>query len=448
MMADRKMMKDSGNRAAGLSEAFLAWARRSAVPLPASHEELLGDSAQAALYRMLEGKRFVFLGEPEHCIVEKYPFRLTFIRYLFARGWRHIAMETGRSTGWRVDRYLETGDTSHLHTDVEPPNSQDVAIHGKVLEFGDRYENPFHEQLRRINESREQQTPRLHYSGYDLDLGMPLGAVEPVKRLLEGHTDSQIQKLLSSIGTLRSLSTDQQLARVEAIQSNLAARADALTDEVLGELQSWLRFLHDSVAAEKRPRMNQDRRGHWLWRAQRERLIMQYLDEIVDALDHDDKLILLGHNGHLSKDASNLCFHPQPSAFWGLRSWLCALGYRLFFKLTRCSTAMASSVGTHLHTRFPGQVLSIWMLYGQGTLMMPAGPRAVRLHGDTVESLLARVGDRFLLPLNDVDPQAKAILSNANLRLSWGSYASADLTAQADAIYFARDVNAKRREGD
>jgi hypothetical protein len=133
------------------------------------------------------------------------------------------------------------------------------------------------------------------------------------------------------------------------------------------------------------------------------------------------------------------------SRFWGWRSWLRALGYEAFSRLTRCPLDIGGqdgSVGSHLHECFPGEVLSIWMLYGQGTLMMPAGPRTVRLHGDTVESLLARVGDRFLLPLNDVDPQAKAILSNANLRSSWGFYASADLTAQADAIYFVRDVNA------
>jgi hypothetical protein len=67
----------------------------------------------------------------------------------------------------------------------------------------------------------------------------------------------------------------------------------------------------------------------------------------------------------------------------------------------------------------------------------------VRLHGDTVESLLAQVGDRFLLPLSDVDPQARAILSHANVRLMGGSYASTDLTAQADALYFAREVNAE-----
>lgn len=445
MTADRTMMKNSGNKAMGLSEAFLAWAGRCAVPVPASHEEPLRENTQAVLDRMLEGKRFVFLGEPEHCIVEKYPFRLTLIRHLFARGWRHVSMEIGRSTGWRVDRYLETGDVSWLNAGVEPPGPRDVAIHGKTLEFIDEHENPFHEQLHRISESRRQDTPRLHYWGYDLDMGMPRGSVEPIRRLLEGHTDRQIQELLRSVETLPGLLVDQQLTQIETIQAELIAHADVLPSDAFGALQSWLSFLHDSVAAEKRPRMTRPRR-HRLWRAQRERSMMQYLDAIVDALGRNARLILMGHNGHLSKDASKLRFQPQQSKFWGLRSWLRALGYEAFSRLTRCPMdigAQDGSVGSHLHERFPGQVLSIWMLYGQGTLMMPSGPRTVRLHGDTVESLLAEVGDRFLLPLKDVDPQAKAILSNANLRLSWGSYASADLTAQADAIYFARDVNAE-----
>jgi erythromycin esterase-like protein len=90
-------MKNDRNRAKGLREAFLVWARRCALPVPAAPEEPLGERAQAALDRMLVGKRFVFLGEPDHCVVEKYPFRLTVLQHLFARGWRHIAMETGRS---------------------------------------------------------------------------------------------------------------------------------------------------------------------------------------------------------------------------------------------------------------------------------------------------------------------------------------------------------------
>jgi erythromycin esterase-like protein len=436
----QKMTKNAEDKAVYHREAFLNWARRVALPLPISAEEPLNERTQAALDRMLKGKRFVFLGEPDHFIVEKYPFRLLLIQYLFERGWRHVSMETGRSVGWRVDRYLETGDPAQLH--VEPPSPRDVAMYGRVLEFIDEHENPFHEQLRRISESREQGTPRLHYWGYDFDLGEPLASVRPIQCLLEGRTDNQVQELLSVIDKLGSLSTNEQLAQIEALQSNLAAHAGTLADGTFGELQSWLSFLHDSVLAEKRPRMNQDPRGHRRWRAERERSMMQYLDAIVDGLGADERLVLMGHNGHLSKDASNLCFHPQRSTFWGLRSWLRALGYRVFFKLTRCPTNMGSSVGTHLCRRFPEQVLSIWMLYGQGTLMMPAGPRTVRLHGDTIESLLSEVGDRFLLPLDEVDPQVRAILSQANFRSASGEHASADLTAQADSIYFVRNVNA------
>ena len=438
------MTSSRDHRAASCREAFLSWARRAAVPLPASPEEPLGERAQAVLDRMLAGKRFAFLGEPDHFIIEKYPFRLLLIRYLFGRGWRHVGMENGRSVGWRVDRYLETGDPSYLSDlGAEPPNPTDVAIHDKALEFIDGHDNPFHEQLRRISESRAPGTPRLHYWGYDLDLGIPLGAVAPIKQLLERYADSQIQELLSAVDRLRGLSTDEQLARIEELQSHLAAHADISANETLGELQSWLSFLHHSVAAEKRPRANQDPRGNRRWWAQREHFLMQSLDAIVDGRSGDDKLILLGHNVHLSKDAANLHFHPQFSSFWGLRSWLGAWGYRMYFKLAGWPTKMGDSVGAHLHRRFPGQVLSVWMLYGQGSLMTPKGPRTVRLRDDTVESLLAQVGDRFLLPLSDVDPRARTILSHANVRLMEGHCASTDLTAQADALYFVRDVNAE-----
>ncbi len=441
-----QMAKSTQDRAADHREAFLSWARRAAIPLPPSPEEPLGERAQAALDRMLTGKRFAFLGEPDHFIVEKYPFRLMFIRYLFGCGWRHVGMETGRSVGWRVDRYLETGDASCLSTEgAESPNPMDQAIHSKILEFVEAHEHTLatHEQLHRLSESRAPGTARLHYWGYDLDAGIPLGSVKPIQWLLEGHADGQVQELLSTLDKLKGLSTDEQLAQIEAIQNHLTASADILPAGTQRELQSWLAFLHDSVAAEKRPRANRDPGGFRRWWAQREQFLMQSLDAIVDGLSGDEKLILMGHNVHLSKDAANLHFHPQFSSFWGFRSWLRAWGYRMFFKLAGWPTSMGDSVGAHLHRRFPGQVLSIWMLYGQGSRMSPKGPRTVRLHGDTVESLLAQVGDRFLLPLSDVDPQARAILSHANVRLMEGSYVSTDLTAQADAIYFVREVKAE-----
>jgi hypothetical protein len=434
-------MVNRRNKAKDRSEAFLAWARQCALPVPASPEKPLGAQAQVALDRMLEGKRFVFLGEPDHFIVEKYPFRLLLIQHLFGRGWRHIGMECGRSEGWCVDRYLETGDASQLH--VGPPTPATVAIGGKVLEFLDAQDDSFHRRLRGLSESRVPGTARLHYWGYDLDLGVPLASLRPIQSLLEGHTDRQVHEWLSALDGLRGLSTDAQLAQIEVIQSDLNAGADIRAEGTFRELQSWLAFLHDSAAAEKRPRENQDPRGHERWRAGRERFMMQSLDAIVEGLGGDEKLILLGHNGHLSKDAGSLRFYPQLNAFWGLRSWLGAWGYRVFLQSIGFSGKMGDSVGAHLQRRFPGQVLSVWMLYGQGSLLTPKGPQTVRLRSDTVESLLAQVGERFLLPLNDVDPQARAILSHANVRSAGGWYLSTDLTAQADALCFVKEVHAE-----
>jgi erythromycin esterase-like protein len=412
----------------------------------------MSEDARLILERILEGKRFVFLGEPDHFFIEKYSFRLTFIQYLFANGWQHLAMENGRSVGWRIDQYLKTGDASYWHFDLprNPHNPLDAATLGRMSEFIGRYEySSFPEQLRQISESCEDVTSRLHYMGFDLDLGVPLGSAKPIRLLLEKYTqDKQIKGILRSLNELTELSTDQQLAQVEAIQGDVTAQTDTLTkalgQETFEELQSWMCFLHDSITAEKRPRMKQDPRGHRLWRAERERLMMRYLDKIVDGLDGDEKIILMGHNGHLSKDAANLYNHPQQNLFWGVRSWFRALGYGMWAKIHRCPLDLpGGSVGTHLHQRFPDKVLAIWTFYGQGQLMGPNGPINICLHNDTIESLLAQVGDRFLLPLDNVDPRAQAVLTNANFRWASGRYASANLTAQTDAIYFIKHVTAE-----
>ncbi len=73
------------------------------------------------------------------------------------------------------------------------------------------------------------------------------------------------------------------------------------------------------------------------------------------------------------------------------------------------------------------------------------GPMNIRLKSDTIESLLASVGDRFLLPLDQVDPRAQKVLARANFRTAGGYYGNADLTAQADVLYFVKNVTAVQK---
>jgi len=414
-----------------------------------SSDEPMSDEARSALGRMLEGKRFVFLGEPDHFLIEKYPYRLTFIRHLFERGWQHVGMEMGRSMGWRLDRYFETGDAAFLPpTQMEDGYDYKKAF-GCMYDFIERTEPVFFADLRKVSESRPEGRPRLRFFGFDTDVGHPLAAVEPIRALLKEHgPDEPIRGLLEALSELDSLETSPRLARVEAIQKDLTERRDVFVGSIgedrCRQLESWIRTLRFGVAAVDRPRAAQDLPGHRLWRAERERTMMEHMDQLVAALGPDEKVILLGHNGHLSKDASNLFFRPQPGVFWGCRSWFRSLGYGVYEKATRCPLDMyGGSIGGHVHKRFPGQVLSIWMLYGQGQLMGRNGAIDVRLQGDTIESLLAHVGDRFLLPLDHVDPSARDVLRRANLRWAGGHYASADLTVQADALYFVRNISAK-----
>jgi erythromycin esterase-like protein len=415
--------------------------------MPASPDEPMGDEARSALDRLLEGKRFVFLGEPDHFLIEKYPYRLVFIRHLFERGWRHVGMEVGRSTGWRLDHYIQTGDRAYLPRAGSEDGYDYRKAYGDMYDFIERTEPAFLADLRKLSQSRPDGEPRLRFFGFDFDLGRPLAAVEPIQALLDEYArDDSVRGLLKALSELQSLETEQRLTRVEAMRMDVSKRRDVFVGSI-GEgrwrlLQSWMRTLHFGVAAVNRPREAQDPAGHRLWRAGRERTMMEHMDDIVAALGPDDKVILLGHNGHLSKDASKLFFRPQRGVFWGCGSWFRALGYGAYEKATRRPLNMhGQSVGAHVHNRFPGQVLSIWMLYGRGQLMGRDGPIDVRLHGDTVESLLAQAGDRFLLPLDRMDPAARDVLVRANLRSASGRYASADLTAQTDALYFVKDVS-------
>jgi hypothetical protein len=63
---------------------------------------------------LVAGKRFAYIGEPDHFIHEKYAYRLAMLNYLAARGFTHVGEEIGASDGMRVARFIETGDKSQL----------------------------------------------------------------------------------------------------------------------------------------------------------------------------------------------------------------------------------------------------------------------------------------------------------------------------------------------
>lgn len=431
--------------------AFISWAKRGTIAVPGFAEGRVEPEFLSVLDRLLAGKRFAYLGEPDHFNLEKYDFRLTLTRELFRRGWRHIGMETGRSVGRCVDRYLQTGDRKHLEYD-RAPSAEDVAAHGKTLDFVKEQGPRFVERLRTISESRPVGTDRLHYFGYDVDLGGPKGAYEDIRLLLAEHSsNATVEQLLRSLERTQGQNAEQQIGQLTSLLRNVICREEELVgclgDQGFREFRGLLASLRDSVSAAGRQRWAQNRREHLKWGARRECAMFRYMMESLATLPSGEKVILMGHNYHLAKDFTQLRMAPAKSNVWGWRSRMRSVGYSLHAALRRYALdrMWGSSVGTLLSTMFPEEVLSIWMLYGSGQLMGRKGPVRVRIKSDTIESLLAEVGERFLLPLDAIDRDAVGLLENANFRDGGGYYGSGNLTAQTDALFFVRKVSAGTR---
>ena len=103
---------DSSTRRA--IEDFRAYAAEHAIAFP--DLDAIDENARqlSILDPLIAGKRFAYIGESDHFIHEKYPYRLAMLNYLAARGFTHLGEELGASDGMRIARFIETGDDSQL----------------------------------------------------------------------------------------------------------------------------------------------------------------------------------------------------------------------------------------------------------------------------------------------------------------------------------------------
>jgi hypothetical protein len=101
----------------GEAPALLRWIRGSAARLAPDSLEPATPSAAQRIDQLLEraaSARVIVLGELNHWIAEKSPFRLWWLARLARRRPLVLAEELGHSDGWRVGRYLATGDAGWL----------------------------------------------------------------------------------------------------------------------------------------------------------------------------------------------------------------------------------------------------------------------------------------------------------------------------------------------
>ena len=420
-------------------KAFLAWVQENAIEFDTLEWRSFDLNRLSRLDKLLEGKRIVFLGEPDHYIREKNDFRLILIRYLFEYGWTHIGMEMGRSDGKRVEQYLQTGDLAHLDRvatfgyrgDQRPGRKH--PLRGINFEANPEFwqrawgENRwFLKQLRTLNEPLPENSPRLHWFGYDVDT-RPGGGYTDARELLAPQQSAPVaREILRRLARVDGESRAAEIERLEELLRFIKLNATDVRT-LLGptdakELQLTLRYLTSgfdfALSATNGLGSPEGRAGL----IRREASMFRQVTEVLQDLPPTAKIILLGHNMHLSKKSESLRYGPVGSG----------------------APPMWTSVGTRLAESMPEQVYSIWMLYHHG--------RHAKLMADTIieqevegspyalEHILVKAGSMFLLPLQTGDPHEAYLLHPHNFMMN-GRPVGGIVANQADALFFVAEVH-------
>lgn len=420
-------------QSAAISEAdFVAWVREAALPLDGLDWETVDLSPLEGLDQALEGKRIVYLGEPDHFIREKMDYRLILIRFLHARGWRYVGMEQGRSDGMRIDRYLETGDEALLDRvaifgyegflredrDDRVPGwtgGKNEDMRQKAVDEA-RW---FVREMRRFNAGLDSPAERLHYFGFDVSM-VPGGSYFDARALLEPHrADPLGAELWKRLERVEGESRQEEAARLDALAFFVDERSEEL-GRLLGPsgrrelrrsivcLAEGLRFVDGFIGPF-------DTESKHATLARREENMQRQMDELLEQWGPEAKVILMGHDLHLSRESGRIEW--DGSTMW-------------------------PTIGTHLaHTR-PGEVFAFWLLFESGVHGSPMADepfRRVRRRTHDVERLLGKAGDLYVLPLHGSDPRS-AFLDEPRDLLVGGFRARCALNEQADAIFFIEEV--------
>ncbi|QRN94237.1 erythromycin esterase family protein [Archangium violaceum] len=430
---------------AGCSGAKLdsAWVRANSTGWSDPESTQLEPRVAERVDAMIGDARIVYLGEPDHYIHEKYPYRLALLRHLFARGFRHVGMEMGTSDAARIDRFLELGDPASLERVVLHGYSGATPQERRELErFQPRTESDreattafaaeekrFAHAMRELSESRAPGTERLHFFGFDTE-GILGGGYQDLRDTLAPHADrAEAQGLLARLALVEGESLGDEALRVfklaEEVREDPAPYRAAFGEAVATRLLEQLDALSESFVFQLGRLQSRTLADRHRFYARREEFMHKTLDRWLEA-HPGEKLILLGHNTHLSRDSSTLRAGPSDGEH----------------------EPMWRSIGTHVVEPRPQEVFVFWLLAPEGEHLMPDGrqpvTRRVPLREGSVEAALAPHGDAFLLDLRQRPPGT--LLDEVTDYGNPSSYAHGPVGRNADAVVFFRKISPPRKD--
>jgi len=429
-----------GKRRPTATNAFVEWARGAAVFLDDFGDDRADVERLAFLDKALEGKRIVYLGEPNHWIHEKYAYRLLMVRYLFSRGWRHLGEELSWSDGRRVDRYLETGEPDQLDRvtayGYEGANRLDRGDKptGLLKDSSSSFTTElfrveqvrFAQALRRMSESRPPGSERLHFFGFDADY-VPGAGYEHIDELLCPTRDSPlVAEMRPLLARVAGETMQEESARLGGALEWLERNRDRVKRVTGIESCERLRYallnMRDSLdyVAEANPATDWPTLRRAM--AKRELIMQRHVATVLSELGPKGKVILMAHNQHLAKDDAGIKA-PEVGAGPG--------------------GGLVPSTGCYINSLFPKDVFSVWMLYDHGRDCQPFSwlSSEVRSLPSSLNAVLAEVGSVFILPTRGSDPRSRLMSSESEIVSLYNQVLRARLATQCDAVFFVREVS-------
>ncbi len=413
---------DSSRRRA--IEDFRAYAAERAVAF--RDLEAVDDNARrlSILDPLVAGKRFAYVGESDHFIHEKYAYRLATLKYLASRGFAHVGEELGASDGARINRFIETGDESHLdrvtiygYSGATRSDRDDTPTGILRASFGDAYptalfaaeQKRFARGLRKIG---------VRFFGFDID-PLPGGGYEDLAEILDSTpADAAIDRIRNALQRVPGETIEMEIARLDdALRLIDADRFDAL-HYLATCLRDSFEYVRITYPAKTFDALNPGM-------AFRERYMHRQVDRVLGQMRANEKLALMSHNMHLCRApeavvGSNAAAGPGGKTDPALGAWLAA--------------------------RYPNEVFSVWMLIGRGrdSQPFPTLSKDIREKAGTLNALLGEIGDCFLLPIDATDPRARLLTENIEIMHDGNGGVRTALARQADAIFYVRDVTPLR----
>lgn len=251
------------------------------------------------------------------------------------------------------------------------------------------------------------------------------GGYEDIEELLDPLNDNPaIIEILKSLKIVPNETIEDEINRLDRVLNSISSpetdykqllgeRLYSMLIECIQTLRDSFEFNHITLPAADYKEVNAAMPA-------REEVIHRHVRFILSQMKHDDKLVLMGHNWHLSKD------------FGAIKNAGAAPpgGYRV------------PSIGTYINHLLPGEVFAIWELHDHGSGSQPftgLSNKYVSVPG-SLNAILAKAGSNYLIPTAGVP-----LFEKENDIVGLYNIAFRTVVAkQADAIFFISEVSPLR----